>query len=364
MKRRALPLLFFAFPLGLLAEGKSSVVAEFLTLPVGERAVGMGEAGAALSTDATALFWNPASLMQTPRTSVALGRVPYSDGAAQDHLAGSRAIGTGVMGVGYGAFTHGSIEGSDPDGFSTGGLTPRENQIILGYARQFPAIPFLAGHGWGLAVKQVSSKLENTAETYSWDMGLLSKPYREGRFRWGFSSMNNGGALKYNEEREPLPRTTRAGAVWTPVPQWIAAADFVKRTNAPIFWAGGVEYAKRVGTSLRVFTRAGYSTEEKSPNGLRLGLGVGVKNLRVDYFYRLNEAETATQGVGLTFEWDERGKGLPPALQARIDRGNRLIETGQYPEAVIAFHDALKTEPTCQEARDGLERAYRLMQGR
>jgi hypothetical protein len=346
------------------ARERPSVVGEFLTLPSGERAVGMGEVGAALPEDASGLFWNPATLVMAPRTSLVIGRVPYADGAAQDHFLLSRAVGAGVIGAGYGAFNHGSIEGSDLDGFPTDTLTPVDSQFALGYARYFPAVPLLAGHTWGVSGKYISSRLQNTAQTYSWDVGVLSPLYWKNRVRWGASSINNGGSLQYNEEREPLPRTTRVGAKWTPGNRWVAATDLVKGQDEPLAVSAGVEYAAPLTSSLTAFTRAGYTTTQESLDGLRLGFGVGIKNLRVDYSFRFSENETATHGLGLTLEWDERKKGLPPALQAKIDQGNTLIETGQYPEAVLTFHDAIKTDPRCQEARDGLERAYRLMQGR
>jgi hypothetical protein len=351
-------------PLTLMARERPSVVGEFLTLPVGERAVGMGEVGVALSADASGLFWNPATLINTPRTSLVMGRVPYFDGAAQDHLLISRAVGAGVFGAGYGSFSHGTFDGSDLDGFPTETLKPVDTEIALGYARYFPSVPFLAGHTWGVSAKNISSRLQNTAQTYSWDMGILSRPYWGNRLRWGVSSMNNSGSLQYNEEREVLPRTTRWGAVWTPKDRWVAATDLVKGTDEPIALNAGLEYAAPVTSSIIVFTRAGYTTTQNSLNGLRLGFGLGMKNIRIDYSFRFSENETATHGLGLTLEWDERGKGLPPALQAKIDRGNKQIDMGQYPEAVLTFHDAIKTDFSCQEARDGLERAYRLMQGR
>ncbi|MBL8024108.1 MAG: PorV/PorQ family protein [Elusimicrobia bacterium] len=346
------------------AKGRASVVGEFLTIPFGERAVGMGETGAALPEDASGLFWNPATLVRAPRTSLVIGRVPYAEGAAQNHFLVSRAVGAGVFGAGYGSFSHGTIEGSDLDGFPTNTLKPLDSQIALGYARYFPAVPFLAGHIWGVSGKYIYSRLENTAKTYTWDVGILSPAYWKNRLRWGASSVNNGGALQYNDDREALPRTTRVGAVWTPLNRWVAATDLVKGTDEPLAVSAGVEYGAPLTSSLTFFTRAGYTTTHESLDGLRLGFGLGMKNLRVDYSFRFNENETATHGLGLTLEWDERKKGLPPALQAKIDRGNKLVETGQYPEAVLTFHDAIKTDSRCQEARDGLERAYRLMQGR
>ena len=44
-----------------------TTVANFLTIPVGPRASGMGGAFTAVANDATSAFWNPAGLSRMPR---------------------------------------------------------------------------------------------------------------------------------------------------------------------------------------------------------------------------------------------------------------------------------------------------------
>ncbi|GIX06032.1 MAG: hypothetical protein KatS3mg115_0435 [Candidatus Poribacteria bacterium] len=54
------------------AEGAESFAGEFLTLGVGGRALGLGGAYAALATDATAAYWNPAGVAQLERRDLGL----------------------------------------------------------------------------------------------------------------------------------------------------------------------------------------------------------------------------------------------------------------------------------------------------
>lgn len=51
---------------------RGTAAAEFLSIPVGARATGMGNAFSATVNDATALYWNPAGMTGLPRTTFAV----------------------------------------------------------------------------------------------------------------------------------------------------------------------------------------------------------------------------------------------------------------------------------------------------
>jgi hypothetical protein len=72
MMRRATPTLLCVFvPLVLAAPAYATkYAAEFLKVPVGARAIGMGGAFVAVADDATAPFWNPAGLIYLPYKEV------------------------------------------------------------------------------------------------------------------------------------------------------------------------------------------------------------------------------------------------------------------------------------------------------
>ena len=72
MSRRALRAIFLAFAVVLAAPPAHAAkyAAEFLKVPVGARAIGMGGAFVAVADDATAPYWNPAGLIYLPYKEV------------------------------------------------------------------------------------------------------------------------------------------------------------------------------------------------------------------------------------------------------------------------------------------------------
>src|SRR5690606_37311789 len=51
---------------------RGTAAAEFLSIPVGARATGMGNAFSATVDDATAMYWNPAGMTALPRATMAV----------------------------------------------------------------------------------------------------------------------------------------------------------------------------------------------------------------------------------------------------------------------------------------------------
>lgn len=74
--------------------------AEFLTIPVGARAIGMGGAYSAVADDISAIWWNPAGLgfLETPELMVTV--VDYTLDLTYSYIAGAVPIADGVITVG------------------------------------------------------------------------------------------------------------------------------------------------------------------------------------------------------------------------------------------------------------------------
>lgn len=342
-----------------------AATADFLGFPIGPRTVAMGETGAASADDAGSLFWNPAALDFLPRMSGAAGRALYLD-AAHDFAAFTRNLNTrGSAGIGLSLLSYDPLETSNIEGSPTGSLEPREWQLLAGYGRRLRGPSWLAGHGWGVGVKWISSTLGDTDQTTALDAGFLSRP--ADRWRWGMAITNVGRGLKRGDTVEPLPRALRLGAAWTPNSSWTVNSDLRWGKEIDPVVGGGVEYARVFSPQKTLFVRGGYTSEDfrtEPWNGLRMGFGTTWKNLRIDYSFRFVQESEAAHSLGLSLHFDAPEKSLPPALQALVDRGNRQLKMNQYPEAVLTFEEALILSPSCPPAWEGLELARQRMGGR
>lgn len=339
--------------------------AGFLDFPLAARGVAMGETGVALADDAGALFRNPATLDFLPRMSGAAGRALYLD-AAHDYAAFARNLGTrGSAGLGFSVLSYDALETSDVEGSPTGSVAPREWQMVAGYGRRLRGPSWLAGHGWGVNGKWISSTLDNTAQTVAVDAGFLSRPAE--RWRWGMALTNVGPGLTRGDTTEPLPRAFRMGAAWTPISSWTMTSDVRWTKGTDPILGGGVERAWVYSSQSMAFARAGYTGQDfrtEPLSGLRMGFGATWKKIRIDYSFRFVEESAAAHAVSLALHFDAPGKSLPPALQALVDRGNRQLKLNQYPEAVLTFEEAIILSPACSPAWEGLEQARQRMGGR
>lgn len=358
----------WAIPLGVILICGSALAqtsADFLNLPVGSRPIALGETGAAFAEDAGALFWNPGALVFLPQASFAAGRTLLLD-ASHDHAAFSRNLGTiGSAALGMSVLTYDPLDTVNVEGSPTGTISPREWQAAAAYGRRFRGPSLLAGHGWGVSGKWVSSHLDGTAETAAFDAGILSRP--TDHWRWGMGMANLGRGLKREGTTEALPRTFRAGTAWTPNRAWTTTVEARWTKDADPVLGAGVEYTLPAESPSVFIARGGYTSEEfkaNPANGLRLGFGIGWKNLRVDYSFRFIQESAPSHGLSLALRLEAPGQSLSPALQALVDRGNRHLKLNQFPEAVLTFEEALRLDPACPPAWEGIEQARQRMGGR
>lgn len=264
-------------------------------------------------------------------------------------------------------FSVGDVETLDRSGFPLASASPVDWQGVLGYAKTFGGPAWWTGHSVGASLKYVSSTLVHTATTYSGDVGLLSPRYRKGKWGWGAAVNNVGGSLTYNQEAEPLPRLMRMGLSWRVVPTVLVMSDMNWLKGDSPYASLGSEYHKSFRKQAGMTVRAGYNGRqgrESVADGVNLGMGFFWSSWRIDYSYRGLTLEEPTQALTLSLSFKPKGRVLPAPIQALVDEGNRLMESGQYPEAVLVFDQVLTLSPDCREALAGMERANSLMSGR
>ena len=84
--------------------------AAFLSIGVGARAIGMGEAYVAVSNDALALYWNPGGLAFIDAVSITTTHTEWFAGLSHDFAGISVPVGEGAIGVSASFFTSDKIE--------------------------------------------------------------------------------------------------------------------------------------------------------------------------------------------------------------------------------------------------------------
>lgn len=275
------------------AAARGTTTAEFLSLGVGARAVGMGQAYGAVADEATALYWNPAALTRVPGRSATLMHATYLDSSYFDYGAYAQSLGKrGAFGAGFQYFSAGKITQTDATGTDIGSFTPYDLAVSAGYAYKLQDIEFMPdfnGFALGMSVKLIQSRILATAQTAAVDVGLLTPAYWDGRLRASLTATNLGGQMKFEQIAEPLPATGRLGSALKLTPAWLLSADAVFPRNDGIFAALGTEYALASAGPWRLSGRAGYNTKTATGitglTGVALGFGIGKNKTSFDYAF-------------------------------------------------------------------------------
>ncbi len=221
------------------AQGEAAV--PFLMISPGARAGGMGEAGVALATDATANFWNPAGLafqFEDPETDnrgeVSLMHVKwlpqfnFSD-LFYDYLAARYYVDEleGMVGLGITYLNLGENVWTDATGEELGTFDSFEYAVTASFATKLQD-----NLGVGLNIKLIQSNLvpldiiqvgaetrDGVATSFAVDVGVLWTPgydFLENRLNLGANLANFGPEMTYinKKQADPLPTNIRMGLAY------------------------------------------------------------------------------------------------------------------------------------------------------
>ena len=264
------------------ARGTSS--AEFLKIPVGARASGMGGAVTAVTGEAAVLAWNPAGMAEAEKRQLFLSHSPSPEGTALSNAYFVHPSGRGAIGVGFTYFSAGDIDETEPlAGGTVGTFRPSDWAATVGYAHR------MSGWDLGIALKGVQTKIIESDSTIAFDGGILTPKLWKDRMRFGASVLNTGGSLRLGDTARPLPLQIAVGAAFTPNDRWTLSSDLkFPRDNDPYLCLGG-EAAYPVGADWRLAGRAGWegAMDETLGHGagFNLGLGVSKGGIGVDYAF-------------------------------------------------------------------------------
>lgn len=205
--------LLLAVPHRALAQGTSGAVE--LKIPVGPRAIAMGQAFTAVADDANAVYWNPAGLNQlggtelTAQYDVFIETVRYDYFPAATKLGNEAALGIGAKLLSTG--TEPEITGVNGSTPVTGSGTVGESYMDIDLAGAYRLSYYF---DIGLTAKYINKTLSGTsASTFAADFGVMyHSPIPH--LQVGLDLQNMGPGLKFDQVADPLPFTIKLGIAY------------------------------------------------------------------------------------------------------------------------------------------------------
>ncbi len=310
-------LLFFATTI-VRAASPGSTTADFLNMGVGARADAMGQAFTAAADDASSAYWNPAGLARVERPEVLLMHTEHVEGVRYEYAGFAAPIGLRTtIGAHASYLTAGDIAGFDAAGTPLG-------SVAKSYDGSF-GVSAARALNWGEHKLWVGAGAEGVRKVVageagsvvSSDLGLI---YRAPDARLpdvGVSLLHWGPALSVGGRSAPLPRTLRIGVArsWTLFDNPLrVAADGIFSSDNPDAAAFGIEYLLSGLVSIRV----GYQYPFDVGNGLRFGLGIGGRDLAMDYALVPFGSFGYVHKMALTVKFGRRRSAT--ALETDVDR--------------------------------------------
>jgi hypothetical protein len=304
---------------------------QFLLFGPGARPLAMGEAYTAVANDATATFWNPAGLMLIPKASLVVMHGIYVADITYDHISYAQRLDKlSVIGGAAQVMDAGTIPQLGPAQEDLGTFHPRDQLYTLSYARDLDMVAWgQDAFSFGVSLKYLHSQIVDTANTYTFDVGVMSRGRGIGDrpLRIGFAANNMAGGLKYDHYTEQLPMVIKGGASIELLPGVLVAADAVFPRFGAVYGAAGLELALNPGGGVGLDIRGGVNSQGFSNlsglGGLSFGGGIRMAFLRFDYAYIPMGELGNTQRFSISFDLPGEVKTVEPSL---IDIQRKLME--------------------------------------
>jgi hypothetical protein len=263
----------------------------FLTIPVGARAVALGQAFTSVPNDVQGLVYNPASIASMAASQVSFEHLSYVSNITQESVvygkAGKRESWSWGLSANY--FRIGDIPRTQAtlapsgDGFTEVGSFSTYDMALGGTV----AIPLGNNLSVGSTVKVLRESLADASSNgTAVDFGALYQAEEEHSWNLAAAIQNLGIATKFADASVKLPWTFRAGASGQPFSQWLMTADYVKREDTAGEFDVGAEVTPRRFFSLRLGYR--YQLQRPDLGGLSdfsAGIGLRNKNMSIDYAF-------------------------------------------------------------------------------
>lgn len=260
----------------LLAQAKVGTAGlQFLKVGLGARAVAMGEAFTAVADDATALYFNPAGLIQLNRPEAVFGFIDYPAGLKFVHFGGAmpaRAL-SGVWGFHITSlFTDDMIETTPEMPYGTGRtFTASDLAAAVTYCQRLTD-----KFSVGVNLKLLNERLADAAATgWAADVGTF---YSTGwkRLNIGMVIQNFGPDMDFENAPFPLPINFKFGASIVALDRGmyrlLAAGEFIHPNDNLEVYNVGLELnimrmlSLRTGKKFNAWRRDSWDDYQKNPD--------------------------------------------------------------------------------------------------
>ncbi|MEP6692392.1 MAG: PorV/PorQ family protein [Gemmatimonadaceae bacterium] len=288
--------------------GVTTEGAPFLLIPVGARALGMGQAVVAEQNGAESVWWNPAGLARADQREVAVHHYETfaGKGNAVSFLYPSSKL--GVLAASIYILDYGDIGTADRGGGAGGSLLPRN----LVYAATYSTT--VGAHvNAGITFKLVQFRVDcsgdctsvpaagSNAATTAVDIGGQYDMSPVVPITFGVVVRHLGPRLQVNdrEQADPLPTRLEVGVAYraSSIDQYVKDAE-LRLTGDLIDRLQFSSPSPRLGASLtyqkRYHFRTGYVVDRANASGASLGVGLTAGGLNLD----LARMFENTSGVG------------------------------------------------------------------
>jgi len=337
---------------------------DFLKMGVGARPLALGEAYVALADDISAIYWNPAGLVQLRRQGMGFTYNKWFEDIGYHFFGYAHLLNDSVFAASFYYLGAENIEGIDYANNPTGEFNVYDLAVAFSYSRKMTDKLSV-----GLNFKFIREKLEDeVANAFALDLGAL---YKTGinNLSLGLNIQNIGTKIKFIKESASLPLNYKFGLAYKlfPVYPVILTLDFNKLVNKDIYFGSGAECWIGDYVAVRIGQKFDLNIEDE----LRFGLGLMVENLRLDYSYTPHKilGDTHQFSIGFYFGKPKIEKvKIYKERKARIaslyEEGMAYFNRKQYIQAIAKFSEILRLDPENKKALNKMKKANRLLMER
>lgn len=288
--------------------------AAFLRINPSVRGEALGGLNPAAAAGASGMGVNPSALAGVEGRELTSAFATMMGGSQYGHVAFGAGRGRSAVGASVTFLRSEQLQGRDAAGAPTADFRAQDMAAGLTMARAWGE-SFQAGITGKVLRQEIGAFKSKPA--FAGDAGL---GFRTGAIGWGLSALNMGAGIDFEGRKRSLPAVYALG-VSVPLGGGMTAlaggAQSLGETTATM----GLEYSLRT-VNLRVGYRSGGSSlarraqksSEQALGGLTGGIGISVKNFRIDYAVSQAAVEWGMgHRASVTFKWG----GEPAAAPAR-----------------------------------------------